>query len=137
MIEVLDKSISDVKKEIRKYSPVDASLMQKVFATTKHPKKSYEILNFLDKNNRIRRFIHHFNEYAYFEIGKLKRIIEKGVDSLKVIEFLVIIRTPEANIRVDLTVIWPILLIVSVWFSVRAFRRTICEAAVEPGKKGD
>jgi hypothetical protein len=38
-------------------------------------------------------------------------------------EWLVLIRTPEANIRVDLLVIWPVLLIISVWFAVRAFRR--------------
>lgn len=38
-------------------------------------------------------------------------------------EWLVLARTPEANIRVDLLVIWPVLLIISVWFSVRSFRR--------------
>ena len=38
-------------------------------------------------------------------------------------EWLVLVRTPEANIRVDLLVIWPVLLIISVWFAVRAFRR--------------
>ncbi len=37
-------------------------------------------------------------------------------------EWLVLVRTPEANIRVDLLVIWPVLLIISVWFAVRAFR---------------
>ena len=38
-------------------------------------------------------------------------------------EWLVMIKTPEANIRVDLLVIWPVLLIVSIWFAIRAFRR--------------
>ncbi len=38
-------------------------------------------------------------------------------------EWLVLVRTPDANIRVDLLVIWPVLLIISVWFAVRAFRR--------------
>jgi len=38
-------------------------------------------------------------------------------------EWLVLICTPEANIRVDLMLIWPILLIISIWFSIRAFRR--------------
>ena len=37
-------------------------------------------------------------------------------------EWLVQIKTPEANIRVDLMLIWPIVLIISIWFSVRAFR---------------
>lgn len=37
-------------------------------------------------------------------------------------EWLVMVRTPEANIRVDLMVIWPVLLILSVWFVIRAFR---------------
>jgi hypothetical protein len=37
-------------------------------------------------------------------------------------EWLVLVRTPEANIRVDLLVIWPLVLIVSIWFTVRAFR---------------
>ena len=36
---------------------------------------------------------------------------------------LVLILTPEANIRVDLMLIWPILLIVTIWFSIRAFRQ--------------
>jgi hypothetical protein len=35
-------------------------------------------------------------------------------------EWLVLIRTPEANIRVDLMLIWPVLLIVTIWFSARA-----------------
>ena len=52
-------------------------------------------------------------------------------------EWLVLVRTPEANIRVDLMVIWPILLIVSIWFSVRAFRQVTRGAAVEPVKKGE
>ena len=38
-------------------------------------------------------------------------------------EWLVLVRTPEANIRVDLLVIWPVLLIASIWFAIRAFRR--------------
>ncbi len=38
-------------------------------------------------------------------------------------EWLVLVKTPEANIRVDLLVIWPVLLIVSIWFSIRAFRK--------------
>lgn len=37
-------------------------------------------------------------------------------------EGLVITVTPEANIRVDLLLIWPIILIISIWFAVRAFR---------------
>jgi hypothetical protein len=37
-------------------------------------------------------------------------------------EGLVITVTPEANIRVDLLLIWPIVLILSIWFAIRAFR---------------
>lgn len=37
-------------------------------------------------------------------------------------EWLIVLRTPEANIRVDLLLILPVLLVVSVWFSIRAFR---------------
>ena len=37
-------------------------------------------------------------------------------------EGLVLSRTPEANIRVDLMVIWPTLLVLSIWFTVRAFK---------------
>jgi hypothetical protein len=37
-------------------------------------------------------------------------------------EWLVRTRTPEANIRVDLLVIWPLLAILSVWMVVRAIR---------------
>ena len=37
-------------------------------------------------------------------------------------EWLVVIFTPEANIRVDLILIWPVLLIVTIWFAIRAFR---------------
>jgi hypothetical protein len=37
-------------------------------------------------------------------------------------EWLVQIKTPEANIRVDLMLILPILLIISIWYSIRAFR---------------
>ena len=36
-------------------------------------------------------------------------------------EWLVQIKTPEANIRVDLMLIWPIVLIISIWFAIRAF----------------
>ena len=38
-------------------------------------------------------------------------------------EWLVLVKSPEANIRIDLLVIWPVLLIISVWFTVRAFKR--------------
>jgi hypothetical protein len=37
-------------------------------------------------------------------------------------EWLVQIKTPEANIRVDLIVIWPVLAILSAWMLFRAFR---------------
>ena len=37
-------------------------------------------------------------------------------------EWLVLWKTPEANIRVDLMLIWPVLLVLSIWFSVRALR---------------
>ena len=37
-------------------------------------------------------------------------------------EWLVLVRTPEANIRVDLLVIWPALAILSAWALFRAFR---------------
>lgn len=37
-------------------------------------------------------------------------------------EWLVMVRTPEANIRVDLMVIWPVLLALSVWGIIRAFK---------------
>ncbi|MFW2364923.1 MAG: hypothetical protein ACN4GW_00790 [Desulforhopalus sp.] len=37
-------------------------------------------------------------------------------------ELLVLIRTPEANIRVDLLVIWPVLVILSIWALFRMFR---------------
>ena len=39
-----------------------------------------------------------------------------------VCEWLVMTKTPEANIRVDLMVIWPVLLGLSIWFVIRAFR---------------
>lgn len=37
-------------------------------------------------------------------------------------EWLVMTRTPEANIRVDLLVIWPVLLVLSAWFVIRALK---------------
>ena len=37
-------------------------------------------------------------------------------------EWLVQARTPEADIRVDLLVIWPLLALISLWALVRAFR---------------
>ena len=37
-------------------------------------------------------------------------------------EWLVQIKTPEANIRVDLLVIWPVLAILSAWALFRTFR---------------
>jgi hypothetical protein len=38
-------------------------------------------------------------------------------------EWLVLVRTPEADIRVDLLLLWPILAIVSAWMLLRAVRR--------------
>ena len=37
-------------------------------------------------------------------------------------EWLVQVKTPEANIRVDLLVMWPVLAILSAWAIFRAFR---------------
>ncbi len=36
-------------------------------------------------------------------------------------EWLVLVRTPEADIRVDLLVIWPLLLLLTIGFTIRAF----------------
>lgn len=50
-------------------------------------------------------------------------VVVAGVWSLYAAwEWLILVRTPEANIRVDLMLIWPVLLIVSIWFTIRAFR---------------
>jgi hypothetical protein len=38
-------------------------------------------------------------------------------------EWLVSVRTPEANIRVDLLLVWPALLFLTVWALISAFRR--------------
>ena len=38
-------------------------------------------------------------------------------------EWLVLVRTPDADIRVDLLLIWPALLILTVWSLWRALRR--------------
>jgi hypothetical protein len=37
-------------------------------------------------------------------------------------EWLVLVRTPEANIRVDLLVVWPTLALVTLWALLRAVR---------------
>jgi hypothetical protein len=37
-------------------------------------------------------------------------------------EWLVLVRTPEANIRVDLMVIWPVLALLSAWALLRLLR---------------
>jgi hypothetical protein len=37
-------------------------------------------------------------------------------------EWLVLTKTPEANIRIDLLLIWPLLAVVTLWAAVRAFR---------------
>jgi hypothetical protein len=37
-------------------------------------------------------------------------------------EWLVLVYSPEANIRVDLMLIWPVLLILTAWAFFRAFR---------------
>ena len=37
-------------------------------------------------------------------------------------EWLVQVRTPEANIRIDLLVIWPVLAVLSAWALFRALR---------------
>ncbi|MEG1856829.1 MAG: hypothetical protein RR231_15200 [Acinetobacter sp.] len=38
-------------------------------------------------------------------------------------EWLILIKTPDANIRVDLLMIWPILCILSLWTLLRFFRQ--------------
>lgn len=38
-------------------------------------------------------------------------------------ELAVLVRTPDANIRVDLLAIWPLLLVVSAFYTLRALRR--------------
>jgi hypothetical protein len=37
-------------------------------------------------------------------------------------EWLVLTRSPEANIRADLLVIWPVLALLSVWFTFKSLR---------------
>ena len=38
------------------------------------------------------------------------------------LEWAVLVRTPEADIRVDLLLMWPLLALLSIWFTIRAFR---------------
>ena len=38
-------------------------------------------------------------------------------------EGVILVFSPEANIRVDLLVIWPVLFVLSGWFIIRAFRK--------------
>jgi len=38
-------------------------------------------------------------------------------------EWLVIVKTPEANIRVDLLLIWPLQAILSLWALIKTFRQ--------------
>jgi hypothetical protein len=37
-------------------------------------------------------------------------------------EWTVLVKTPEANIRVDLLIIWPLLALLTLWAAVRALR---------------
>ena len=37
-------------------------------------------------------------------------------------EWLLTVKSPEANIRVDLLILWPVLAILSIWFVIRALR---------------
>lgn len=37
-------------------------------------------------------------------------------------EWSILMRTPDANIRVDLLLIWPALLLLTIWFTIRALR---------------
>jgi len=37
-------------------------------------------------------------------------------------EWLVLVRTPEANIRVDLLLVWPVIALVTLWAAVRGAR---------------
>ncbi|WP_162560004.1 hypothetical protein [Methylotetracoccus oryzae] len=37
-------------------------------------------------------------------------------------EWLVLVKSPEANIRVDCLIIWPLLALLTLWAAVRAFR---------------
>ena len=37
-------------------------------------------------------------------------------------EWAIVMWSPEANIRVDLLIIWPVLVILSVWFLIKAWR---------------
>jgi hypothetical protein len=48
-------------------------------------------------------------------------------------EWLVMVRTPEANIRVDLLVIWPVLVVPSLWCVVRALRQVSQGARAHAG----
>lgn len=46
-------------------------------------------------------------------------------------ELVVLVRTPEANIRVDLLIIWPLLLGVSAFYTLRGLRRVEPAAPLE------
>ena len=46
-------------------------------------------------------------------------------------ELVVLVRTPEASIRIELLAIWPLLLVASVFFTIRALRRVAPGPPVE------
>ena len=72
----------------------------------------------------------HFVLWAAVRFGKIRAVRPGNAIRVPALawlayaawEWLVLIETPEANIRVDLMVIWPLLLILTIWAMVRAFR---------------
>lgn len=90
-VDPLEKLVSTVKKEVSQYDSNEASLISNIFKSISHPRKTYEILLALDKAGRVRRFVHYYTKYRFESFDTLRQIIERGVDQLLVIEFLVII----------------------------------------------
>lgn len=40
-------------------------------------------------------------------------------------EWLVLVATPDADVRVDLLLIWPLLAAISIWFTLKALRQSV------------
>lgn len=89
MSDVLGRRVSTIKKELRGYSASDSSLVSSIFRGIKR-KKTYEILQKLDKAGRVMPHLSHYTKYQNATLDQLQKTLSAGESNFRLFELLVI-----------------------------------------------
>lgn len=90
MVDVMIEKVSVLNKRVNSYPTSEASLFAKV-KTAIAKRKTFEVLTYLERKNRITKYLSFYLNYQAHNLSQLKEILEKQKDNLALFELLVVV----------------------------------------------